>query len=200
MSKRLFDIVAAAIGLALLAPLLLVVALWVRLDSPGPVLFRQQRVGRGGVLFEILKFRTMRHSTAAQPLLTVGKDSRITRAGAILRRYKIDELPQLTNVLLGEMSLVGPRPEVPHYVACYPQETRAIVLSVAPGITDWASILYRDESAVLGRAEDPEKAYLDIIMPAKLSYCVRYVQERSFWLDLHILLKTVAVLLRRREP
>jgi lipopolysaccharide/colanic/teichoic acid biosynthesis glycosyltransferase len=194
MSKRLFDIVAALAGLALLAPLFALAALWIRLDSPGPVFYRQQRVGRHGKLFSIFKFRTMTAAPAGAPQLTVGRDSRITGAGAFLRHYKIDELPQLINVLQGAMSLVGPRPEVPRYVACYPPEVRAIVLSVAPGITDWASIEYREENAILGRAADPERAYLDTILPAKLEFYVRYVRERSFWTDLRIIFSTIAAI------
>lgn len=194
MSKRLFDIGAALAGLILLAPLFALAALWIRLDSAGPVFFRQQRVGRHGKLFGIYKFRTMRPGPAASAQLTVGRDRRITRAGQFLRHYKLDELPQLINVLQGAMSLVGPRPEVPRYVACYPPELRAIVLSVAPGITDWASILYREESEILGRAADPERAYVDTILPAKLDYYVRYVRERSFWIDLRIIFSTLAAL------
>jgi lipopolysaccharide/colanic/teichoic acid biosynthesis glycosyltransferase len=194
MSKRLFDFVAALAGLALLAPLFVLIALWIRLDSPGPVLFRQQRVGRHGKLFAIYKFRTMHAALPGAPQLTVGRDRRITGAGALLRRYKLDELPQLINVLQGSMSLVGPRPEVPRYVACYPPAVRAIVLSVAPGITDWAAILYRDESAILGCAADPERAYLDTILPTKLDYYVRYVRERSFWTDLRIIFSTLAAI------
>lgn len=196
MSKRLFDIAASLCGLVLLAPLFALAALWIRLDSPGPVFFRQQRVGRHGKLFSIYKFRTMRPQAPAHIQLTVGHDPRITRAGAFLRRYKLDELPQLINVVNGTMSLVGPRPEVPRYVACYPPEVRDIVLSVAPGITDWASILYREESDILGRAADPERAYLETILPAKLEYYVRYVRERGFWTDLRIILDTLSALAR----
>jgi lipopolysaccharide/colanic/teichoic acid biosynthesis glycosyltransferase len=204
MSKRLFDLVAALAGLLLLAPLLALAAAWIRLDSPGPACFRQQRVGRNGVPFYILKLRTMYADADADAnadaggaaQLTVGADARITRAGRFLRRYKLDELPQLLNVVQGSMSLVGPRPEVPRYVACYPPEVRAIVLSVAPGITDWASIRYRDENAILGQAADPERAYLDIILPAKLAWNVRYVRERGFWTDLGIIMRTLAVLVR----
>lgn len=194
MSKRLFDIVAALAGLILLAPLFVLAALWIKRDSPGPVFFRQQRVGRHGKLFAIYKLRTMMTAPAGPVPLTVGQDCRITRAGHLLRRYKLDELPQLINVLQGSMSLVGPRPEVPRYVACYPPAVRAIVLSVAPGITDWAAILYRDESAILGRAADPERAYLDTILPAKLDYYMRYVRERSFWTDLRIICCTLAAI------
>ncbi|MFB9242900.1 sugar transferase [Massilia antarctica] len=196
MSKRLFDIVAALAGLMVLAPLFAVVAVCIRLDSPGPAWFRQQRVGRGGVLFNIIKFRTMRADSSHGAQLTVGADPRITRIGKFLRRYKIDELPQLINVIQGSMSLVGPRPEVPRYVACYRPEVRAIVLSVAPGITDWASICYRDENAILARSADPERVYLDTILPAKLDYNVRYVRERGFWTDLRIIFSTLAALAR----
>jgi lipopolysaccharide/colanic/teichoic acid biosynthesis glycosyltransferase len=194
MSKRLFDLLAALAGLIALAPLFALAALWIRCDSPGPVFFRQQRVGRHGKLFAIYKFRTMTQAPADTIELTVGRDRRITGAGHFLRDYKLDELPQLINVLQGAMSLVGPRPEVPRYVACYPPEVRAIVLSVAPGITDWASILYREESAILGRAADPERAYLETILPAKLDYYVRYVRERSFWTDVRIILRTLSAI------
>ena len=196
VAKRLFDACAAGIGLLLLAPLLLALALWVRLDSPGPVLFRQQRVGRHGVRFDILKFRTMVARADDGRQLTVGRDPRITRAGRFLRSSKLDELPQLINVLQGTMSLVGPRPEVPRYVDCYPPAARAAVLSVAPGITDLASILYKEESEILGRAADPERAYVETILPVKLEYYQRYVRERSFWLDLCIIFRTLAAVLR----
>lgn len=197
MSKRLFDIAASLAGLVLLAPLLALAALWIKVDSFGPVFFRQQRVGRHGTLFSIYKFRTMTAASDMSAQLTVGRDRRITSAGAVLRKHKLDELPQLINVLQGSMSLVGPRPEVPRYVDCYPPAVRAIVLSVAPGITDWASILYREESAILGRALDPERAYVDTILPAKLDYYVRYVRERSFWTDLRIIASTLSTLVHR---
>lgn len=194
MSKRLFDVLAASAGLVVLAPLLLLVALWIKLDSPGPVLFRQQRVGRDGVLFDILKFRTMRHRPDSGRQITVGRDPRITRAGHFLRRTKLDELPQLLNVVQGTMSLVGPRPEVPRYVACYPPAVRAVVLSVAPGMTDWASIMYKEESRILGKASDPERAYIETILPVKLDYYQRYVRQRSFWGDLRIIFTTLAAI------
>ena len=196
MSKRLFDVLAAACGLLLLAPVLLAIALWIRLDSPGPALFRQQRVGRHGRLFNIYKFRTMADRPDDGRQLTVGGDPRITRAGRFLRRTKLDELPQLLNVLEGTMSLVGPRPEVPRYVDRYPPAVRQTVLSVAPGITDLAAILFKDENDILGRAPDPERAYVETILPVKLEYYQRYVRERSFWLDLRILFRTLAAILR----
>ena len=194
MMKRAFDLTAAALGVMLLLPLLAAIALWVKLDSRGPVLFRQLRVGRGGQLFEILKFRTMAAASDPQRQLTVGRDPRITRAGHLLRKYKLDELPQLLNVVGGSMSLVGPRPEVPRYVACYPPALRDLVLSVQPGVTDLAAILYKDESSILGQAADPERAYIETILPTKLEYYARYVRERSFWGDVRIIFRTLGAL------
>lgn len=194
--KRCFDLTASLVGLVLLTPLMLLIALWIGWDSSGSPLYRQQRVGLGGKPFTIYKFRTMHRRTQDRQQLTVGQDVRITRAGTLLRRYKLDELPQLLNVVLGDMSLVGPRPEVPRYVACYPESLRRIVLSVPPGITDWAAILYKDENAVLARSADPERAYIDTILPAKLDYYVRYVRERSFWGDLQIIAHTLIAILR----
>ena len=193
MNKRIFDFTASLAGLLLLAPLFMLVAIMIKFDSAGPVFFRQQRVGKDGALFNIIKFRTM-HDDAHEALLTVGHDRRITRIGKFLRRHKLDEFPQLFNVLAGEMSLVGPRPEVPRYVECYPPEVRAVVLSVLPGITDWASIYYKEENSLLGRAANPEQAYLDTILPAKLKYNLRYVHERSFWNDVRIIFTTLATL------
>ena len=196
MAKRLFDLAFAAVTLLLLAPLIVAVALWVRLDSPGPVFFRQQRVGRGGQLFGIYKFRTMHPGADIKgPELTVGGDGRITRAGVWLRRSKADELPQFFNVLRGDMSVVGPRPEVPRYVAQYPAHVRSVVLSVRPGITDLASIAFRNESDVLARSPDPEKTYLEQILPAKLRWAQQYVRTRSIWLDLRIIGWTVLAVL-----
>ena len=197
MAKRLFDIAFALLALLLLGPLLLVVALWVRLDSPGPVFFRQQRVGRSGQLFDIYKFRTMQTGAEAMgPQITVGEDARITRAGVWLRRAKVDELPQFLNVLRGDMSVVGPRPEVPRYVAQYPADVRETVLSVRPGITDLASVQYRSESTLLAQSSNPEQTYVDTILPAKLALCRQYVRERSFWLDLRIIGMTLGILLK----
>ena len=192
MLKRLFDLVCAGAGLLLLSPLLLGIALWIKLDSPGPVFFRQQRVGRFGALFRIHKFRSMIQGAAlAGPELTVGADPRITRAGALLRRTKLDELPQLIDVLIGTMSLVGPRPEVPRFVAMYPADVRDKVLSVRPGITDPASIEYHDESALLARAADPERVYIEQIMPAKLRHATRYVEHMSLLNDVRLILATL---------
>jgi lipopolysaccharide/colanic/teichoic acid biosynthesis glycosyltransferase len=195
MAKRWFDIVLATLGLLLLSPLLLAIALWIKLDSAGPVLFRQERVGRFGVPFRIRKFRTMQvDAPALGPLLTVGADPRITRAGRFLRAAKLDELPQLIDVLAGTMSLVGPRPEVPRYVAMYPPALRDKVLSVRPGITDPASIEYRDESALLARAADPERVYVEQVLPAKLQFAARYVDHMSLRTDVHVIVETLRAL------
>ena len=193
--KRAFDIAFSATVLLLLAPLLAVIALWVRCDSPGPIFYLQGRVGRHGQPFRIYKFRTMQvGADAAGPQITIGRDARITRAGHVLRRAKLDELPQFANVLRGEMSVVGPRPEVPRYVALYPTDVAAQVLSVRPGITDLASLAFRDEGDLLARSDDPERTYVQDILPAKLQYACQYVQTRSLWLDLSIIVRTVATL------
>lgn len=198
MAKRVFDIVFSLLVLTILAPVFLVIALWVRLDSSGPVFFRQVRVGRGGMEFHIYKFRSMRTDAESRGLqITVGSDSRITRSGAFLRKLKIDELPQFINVVLGDMSVVGPRPEVPRYVALYPAGVRDLVLSVRPGITDRASIEYRDENALLGGSQDPEVAYIEQVMPAKLNYYADYVVNRSFWGDLWLIWRTVVTVVMR---
>jgi len=197
-TKRAFDVVAAGLGLALLAPLFVVVAAWIKLDSPGPVFFRQERVGRGGAPFRIHKFRTMRVAAGSPgPAITVGADSRITRAGAFLRRTKLDELPQLIDVLRGDMSVVGPRPELPQYVAAYPPELRAKVLSVRPGITDPASLQFRDESTLLARAADPEREYRDVVLPAKLRLAADYVDQATLAGDLRLIAATLRALWSR---
>lgn len=193
MAKRLFDVLLSALGLVLLAPLLLLAAAWIKLDSGGPVLFRQQRVGRHGRPFMIHKFRTMR-ADGVGPQITVGNDPRITRSGRWLRASKFDELPQLWDVLRGAMSFVGPRPEVPRYVALYPSEVRELVLSVRPGITDPASLQFRHESELLAAAADPEREYVDVVMPAKLALARRYVEQASLWGDLRLIVSTVAAL------
>jgi lipopolysaccharide/colanic/teichoic acid biosynthesis glycosyltransferase len=198
MAKRLFDLIAAALGLLLLAPLLVAVALLVKLDSPGPVFFRQQRVGRHGVLFRIHKFRTMRvDAPALGPAVTVGRDPRITRSGHWLRHYRLDELAQLIDVLQGTMSLVGPRPEVPRYVAHYPAELAAVVLSVRPGITDPASLAHIDEASELADAADPEQHYIHAILPRKLRAQADYALRATLGSDLALLLRTLRVLLLR---
>ena len=192
IAKRIFDLFFSLFGAILLSPFFLFIGLWIKFDSTGPVFFRQKRVGRFGKTFHIFKFRTMCLDAEAKGRqITVGEDPRITRSGRFLRKTKIDELPQLLNVISGDMSLVGPRPEVPRYVAMYPAEVREQVLSVPPGITDYASIEYKDENTILGRAVDPDKAYIEEVMPVKLGYYQRYVAERSLWLDFTLILKTL---------
>lgn len=199
MPKRAFDIFFSAGALLVLAPLLLVVSLWIKLDSSGPVFFRQRRVGLRGREFEIYKFRTMRvDAVSSGQQITVGADPRITRSGACLRKYKIDEFPQFFNVVLGDMSVVGPRPEVPRYVALYPAAQRDLVLSVRPGITDLASVEYRDENELLGHSADPERTYVTEVIPAKLAFCERYVRERSFAGDLAIIRRSFVASFARR--
>ena len=197
MSKRIFDWLASGLGLLVLSPVLLALALWIKLDSPGPVFFRQERVGQGGRVFRIHKFRTM--VTNAERLglqITVGSDARVTRVGQWLRKYKLDELPQLLDVWLGHMSLVGPRPEVPRYVACYPADVRGVVLSVRPGITDRASIEFKDENEILGKAIDPNSAYVQDVLPIKLRYYVEYVETQSFFGDIGLIFRTLKALIR----
>ncbi len=194
MAKRLFDIVGAALALAVLSPLLLLVALRIKLDSPGPVFFRQERVGRHGVPFRIHKFRTMAHGAPGLQI-TVGDDPRITRVGAGLRRTRIDELPQFIDVLQGTMSLVGPRPEVPRYVAHYPPALRGQVLAVRPGITDPASLAFIDEAALLAQAADPEREYIESILPAKLQRSAAYAARATVRSDIAVLMRTVSRLL-----
>ncbi|HWR39188.1 MAG TPA: sugar transferase [Patescibacteria group bacterium] len=192
LAKRLFDLLFTVPGVLLLLPVFAAIAIWIKLDDPGTIFFRQERVGRHGKIFRIFKFRTMvNNAERLGTQITVGADRRITRAGAFLRKYKLDELPQLLNVVLGDMSLVGPRPEVPKYVAYYPEAVRKNVLSVPPGLTDFASIQYRDENALLGSAPDPEKMYVEVVLPAKLAYCERYVEERSLTLDFQLIMKTL---------
>ncbi len=198
VARRVFDAAVAGLGLLISSPVLLVAAVAIRLDSPGPAIFRQKRVGLNGAPFEILKFRTMRvdaEKVGAQ--LTVGADPRITNVGAFLRAWKIDELPQLANVVKGEMALVGPRPEVPRYVELYTPEQRR-VLSVRPGITDPASIEFRNESELMAEQPDPERYYREVIMPRKVQLNLDYLARRSLGTDLGILFATAkAVLLGR---
>lgn len=201
MMKRLFDLVAAVFGLAVVSPFMALIAVAVKVDSPGPALFRQTRIGRGGRPFEILKFRTMRVESPGGPggpQITVGQDPRVTRVGRFLRRTKLDELPQLVNVVRGEMSLVGPRPEVPRYVAMYPATARLEVLSVRPGITDDAAIEFSDESTILAQSADPERTYVEEILPKKIDLYLRYVRDRSLAGDCAIIWRTVARLVGGR--
>ena len=197
MLKRLLDLLAAAAGLIVLAPVFLFIALAIKLDSPGPVFFRQERVGLRGRPFRIFKFRTMTVSPPSGGIeVTVAGDARITRVGAFLRRTKLDELAQLLDVLRGTMSLVGPRPEVPRYVAHYPPEWRERLLSVRPGITDFASVRYHRENELLAQASDPEREYIDVVLPTKLRYALHYVDNPTLASDLKVLgltLRTVFI-------
>ena len=196
MAKRLFDLLIAAAALVLAAPLMLAIAAWIKLDSRGPVLFRQDRVGRHGRVFRIHKFRTMKYDPSDRgPQVTVGGDARITRVGQLLRGSKLDELPQLIDVLQGTMSLVGPRPEVPRYLPFYPPALRDKILSVRPGITDLASIEYRRESELLASADDPERAYVEQVLPEKLRYAEQYVDCASLWMDIRLLCRTLRAVL-----
>lgn len=198
MGKRLFDLIGAGFGLVVLSPFMLLIALAIKLDTRGPVFFRQERIGRYGKPFRIHKFRTMRHDPTDGGLqITVGADPRITRVGRWLREAKLDELPQLIDVLEGTMSLVGPRPEVPRYVAAYPAGLREQVLSVRPGITDPTSIAFKDEAALLARAVDPEKEYVEVILPQKLKLAVRYAEHASVATDLAVLMRTVVAIVGR---
>jgi lipopolysaccharide/colanic/teichoic acid biosynthesis glycosyltransferase len=199
MAKRLFDVAVSVLALLLLALPMLAIAAWIRLDSPGPVFFRQQRVGRHGVPFAIHKFRTMRADAGGLPL-TVGADARITRAGRWLRRTRLDELPQLLDVLAGHMSLVGPRPEVPRYVALYPPGLRERALSVRPGLTDPASLAYIDEAALLAAAADPEREYVERILPRKVAQAAAYAERATLASDVAVLARTARALLRRARP
>jgi lipopolysaccharide/colanic/teichoic acid biosynthesis glycosyltransferase len=188
MAKRLLDVVAAALGLLLLFPVFLAIAVAIKLESPGPVFFRQERVGRHGRPFRIFKFRTMAVAPAAGgPQVTAAGDSRVTPVGAWLRRFKLDELAQLIDVVRGTMSLVGPRPEVPRFVEHYPPEWRERLLSVRPGITDFASVRYRDEGELLAAAADPEREYIEVVLPAKLQYALDYVDNPTMGTDLRVL-------------
>ncbi|MBQ0958332.1 sugar transferase [Ideonella sp. 4Y11] len=198
MAKRLLDLTVSALALLLLSPLLLLIALAVKLDSAGPVFFRQERVGQGGRVFRIHKFRTMRtDAERLGPQITVGRDPRITRVGHWLRDRRLDELPQLIDVLLGTMSLVGPRPEVPRYVAHYPAALKAEVLAVRPGLTDPATLAHLDEAALLAAAPDPERAYIDEVLPRKLALQADYARRATLRGDLGLLWRTLCALVRR---
>jgi lipopolysaccharide/colanic/teichoic acid biosynthesis glycosyltransferase len=194
--KRLFDLVFSLFGLILLSPVLLVVAILIKKEDGGPVFYRGVRIGRYGRPFRIFKFRTM--VVDAEKIggpSTADDDPRITKVGKFIRKYKLDELPQLINVLKGEMSFVGPRPEVQYYVDMFTEEEKAI-LSVRPGITDWASLWNPDEGAILAGSPDPEKTYMEKIRPTKLRLQLKYVRERSFWVDLKIIFQTILTIVR----
>ena len=188
--KRLFDILASFIGLIIISPVFLVLGIWIKLDSKGPVFYKQVRVGRGNRDFFLYKFRSMRVGADKAGLITVGgRDPRVTRSGYYIRKYKLDEFPQLINVLKGDMSLVGPRPEVRKYVEMYTPE-QMHVLDVRPGITDLASIRYRNENELLEKAEDPDKYYIEVIMQDKLRINLEYVKEHSFLYDIKLIFGT----------
>ena len=194
--KRLFDILASGIGLILLSPLFLILAIWIKMDSQGPVFYRQVRVGKGNKDFRIFKFRSMRVDSDKGSLVTIGgRDPRITRSGYIIRKLKLDELPQLINVFVGDMSLVGPRPEVRHYVNYWTSE-QMHVLDVRPGITDPASIKFRNENELMVLAEDPEDYYINVIMQEKLKLYLEYVQSHSFFGDIGLIFKTFGVIIK----
>jgi lipopolysaccharide/colanic/teichoic acid biosynthesis glycosyltransferase len=196
--KRIFDIVASGFGLIVLSPLFLILAIWIKLDSKGPVFYRQVRVGYKNKDFRIFKFRSMRVGSDKGSLVTIGgHDPRVTRSGYFIRKFKFDELPQLINVFLGDMSLVGPRPEVRHYVD-YWTPVQMHVLDVRPGITDPASIKFRNENELMEKAEDPEKYYIEVIMQEKIKLYLEYVEKHSFWYDLGLIFKTFWVIVKER--
>jgi lipopolysaccharide/colanic/teichoic acid biosynthesis glycosyltransferase len=193
--KRVFDIITSFFGLIVLCPIFLVICIIIPFESSGGVFFTQHRIGKGGKVFKLYKFRTMFANSAAKGLITIGgRDPRITRFGYFLRKYKLDELPQLINVLIGDMSIVGPRPEVQKYILLY-SEKQLKVLSVKPGITDYASIEFSDENEILGKASDPIRLYETEIMPKKLELNLKYIEEMSFLTDLKIIVRTVSKIL-----
>lgn len=196
--KRLFDILASGCGLLALSPVFIIVAIWIKLDSEGPVFYRQTRVGRYNKDFRIFKFRSMRVGSDKGSLVTIGgRDPRVTRSGYFIRKFKIDELPQLINVFTGDMSLVGPRPEVRHYVNFWtPEQMR--VLDVRPGITDPASIRFRNENELLEKVDDPERYYIDVIMQEKIKLYLEYVEKSSFWYDIKLIFQTFKVIITER--
>jgi len=196
--KRLFDIVASGLGLLFLSPVFLVVAIWIKFDSQGPVFYRQVRVGRYNKDFKIYKFRSMRVGADKGSLVTIGgRDPRVTKSGYYIRKYKLDELPQLINVFIGDMSLVGPRPEVRHYVNYWTKE-QLHVLDVRPGITDPASIKFRNENELMEKADEPEDYYINVIMQEKIKLYLKYVEQASFWYDIKLIFQTFKVIISER--
>ena len=188
--KRLADIISALIVLVIFLPFFLIVSIWILLDSKGGVFYKQKRVGKNQKEFDIFKFRSMAVGSDKKSQITVGEDVRVTKSGKFIRKYKIDEFPQLFNVIAGQMSVVGPRPEVPKYVSLYNEE-QLKVLSVRPGLTDYASIAYFDEQKILGESANPEETYIKEVMPAKLTLNLKYVSEQSFLVDLNCIFKTI---------
>lgn len=196
MLKRIFDLFFSFIGLLILLPFFIIIAILIKIDSRGGVFYKQVRVGQGGQDFLLFKFRSMRSDADRNGLLTVGsKDSRITTIGHFIRKYKIDELPQLINVLIGDMSLVGPRPEVRKYTDLYNEEQKK-VLNVKPGITDYASIEFSNENEILGKTRNPEEVYINEIMPAKLKLNLQYIAEKGIATDLRIIFKTIVKIVK----
>ena len=195
MLKRIFDITLSLFGLVILLPFILIIAILIKIDSKGPVFFKQVRITKGGKEFKIFKYRTMKVGSDKYSQITVGKDERITKIGSFLRKYKLDEIPQLINVLIGDMSLVGPRPEVPKYVALYTDEQKEI-LKVRAGITDYASIEFSNENDLLASEEDPEKAYIKKVMPKKIELNKKYISEISMLTDIKIILLTIKKILK----
>ncbi|MDU7215301.1 sugar transferase [Clostridium sp.] len=194
--KRLLDIVASGIGIIILSPILIIISIIIKITSRGPIFFKQVRVGKNEKKFKILKFRTMIvDAEKVGKQITVGNDPRITRIGYFLRKYKLDELPQLINVFIGNMSLVGPRPEVPRYVELYSNEQRK-VFNVKPGITDLASIRYRDENDILGKVDNPDRYYIDVIMQDKLNLNLEYIDKGNVFFDIFIIIKTIVKCLK----
>lgn len=195
--KRIFDIAASGCGLLVLSPIFLILAIWIKFDSQGPVFYRQVRVGRYNREFRLFKFRSMRIGSDKQGLITIGmRDPRVTCSGYYIRKYKLDELPQLVNVFIGDMSLVGPRPEVRKYVDMYtPEQMR--VLDVRPGITDMASIRYCDENKLLGKVEDPDKFYVEVVMQDKLKINLDYVVHRSLCKDIRLIFSTLFTIMKK---
>ncbi|NHB87585.1 glycosyl transferase [Photorhabdus tasmaniensis] len=191
MIKTVFDFIASSIGLIILSPILIAIAIWIKIDSEGPIFFRQKRVGQYNKDFYIHKFRSMTTGSEQKGQLTVGHDRRITNSGKFIRKYKLDELAQLIDVVQGTMSLVGPRPEVPQFMDKYPDDVRNKILSVKPGITDLASIEMIDENQILAKYANPHQAYIDIVMPIKAKYYLEYVNDKSFFHDLNIIFKTI---------
>lgn len=189
--KRIFDIVFSLTGILLLSPLFVIISILILIDSSGAIFYKQIRIGKNGKKFGLLKFRTMRPDSDKKGLITVGgKDPRVTRVGHFLRKYKLDELPQLFNILLGDMSFVGPRPEVEKYVELY-DEKQLKVLDVKPGLTDYASLAYINESDILGQSDDPEKTYIEEVMPDKLKLNLEYINDQSFTTDMKVIGKTI---------
>ena len=195
MLKRIFDIILSLFGLIILLPFMLIIAIFIKLDSKGPVFFKQLRVTKNGREFKIFKYRTMRVGSDKYSQITVGKDDRITKIGSFLRKYKLDEIPQLINVLIGDMSLVGPRPEVPKYVALYTDEQKEI-LKVRAGITDYASIEFSNENDLLASEEEPEKEYIKKVMTKKIELNKKYISEISMLTDIKIILLTIKKILK----